>query len=86
MTLDLIYAQDVGLAHYGAVRLNEYYVSQYLDHAPGGFRAQFDGAGDHVRPLLAQRRKGRRRDIFVHAQEQIYPRALDEIRRGRKRS
>ncbi len=34
VTLDLIYAQDVGLAHYGAVRLNEYYVSQYLDHAP----------------------------------------------------
>lgn len=32
--LDLIYAQDLGLAHYGAVRLNEYYVSQYLDHSP----------------------------------------------------
>jgi cellobiose phosphorylase len=33
-TVDLIYAQDLGLAHYGAIRLNEYYVSQYLDHAP----------------------------------------------------
>ena len=33
-TLDLIHAQDLGLAHYGAVRLNEYYVSQYLDHTP----------------------------------------------------
>jgi len=33
-TLDLIFAQDLGLAHYGAVRLNEYYVSQYLDHTP----------------------------------------------------
>ena len=33
-TLDLIYAHDLGLAHYGAVRLNEYYVSQYLDHTP----------------------------------------------------
>ncbi|WP_235282170.1 GH36-type glycosyl hydrolase domain-containing protein [Methyloterricola oryzae] len=32
--LDLIYAQDLALAHYGAVRLNEYYVSQYLDNAP----------------------------------------------------
>ena len=31
-TLDLIYAQDLALAHYGAGRLNEYYVSQYLDH------------------------------------------------------
>jgi cellobiose phosphorylase len=33
-TLDLIYAQDLALAHYSAVRLNEYYVSQYLDHTP----------------------------------------------------
>jgi cellobiose phosphorylase len=34
VTVDLIHAQDLGLAHYGAVRLNEYYVSQYVDHAP----------------------------------------------------
>src|SRR5205823_2671569 len=33
-TVDLIYAQDVALAHYGLVRLNEYYISQYLDHTP----------------------------------------------------
>jgi cellobiose phosphorylase len=33
-TVDLIHAQDVGLAAYGAVRLNEYYVSQYVDHQP----------------------------------------------------
>jgi 1,2-beta-oligoglucan phosphorylase len=32
--LDLTYAQDLALAPYGAVRLNEFYVSQYLDHAP----------------------------------------------------
>lgn len=32
--LDLIYAQDLGLAEYGAIRNNEYYVSQYLDHVP----------------------------------------------------
>ncbi len=32
--LDLIYTQDLALAHYGAVRLNEYYVSHYVDHAP----------------------------------------------------
>lgn len=31
---DLIHTQDIGLAHYGAIRLNEYYVSQYVDHAP----------------------------------------------------
>jgi cellobiose phosphorylase len=31
---DVIHTQDLGLAHYGAVRLNEYYVSQYVDHAP----------------------------------------------------
>src|SRR4030095_9872332 len=32
--LDLVVAQDVALADYGAVRLNEYYVSQYVDHTP----------------------------------------------------
>ena len=32
--LDLTYAQDVALASYGGVRLNEFYVSQYLDHTP----------------------------------------------------
>jgi len=31
--LDLVHAQDVSLAPYGAIRMNEYYVSQYLDHA-----------------------------------------------------
>ena len=30
--LDLTYAQDLALAPYGAVRMNEYYVSQYIDH------------------------------------------------------
>ncbi|HEY2574498.1 MAG TPA: hypothetical protein VGH65_10520, partial [Verrucomicrobiaceae bacterium] len=34
VTCDLIHVQDIGLAHYGAIRLNEFYVSQYLDHAP----------------------------------------------------
>jgi cellobiose phosphorylase len=33
-TLDLVHAQDVALADYNAVRLNEYYVSQYVDHTP----------------------------------------------------
>lgn len=33
-TVDLVYAQDVALAAYGAIRMNEYYVSQYLDHTP----------------------------------------------------
>ncbi|HKW82155.1 MAG TPA: hypothetical protein VJN68_00265 [Burkholderiaceae bacterium] len=32
--LDLLYLQDLALAPYAAVRLNEYYVSQYVDHAP----------------------------------------------------
>lgn len=32
--VDLTYAQDVALAPYGAVRMNEYFVSQYLDHTP----------------------------------------------------
>jgi cellobiose phosphorylase len=30
--VDLTYVQDLALAPYGAVRLNEYYVSQYVDH------------------------------------------------------
>jgi 1,2-beta-oligoglucan phosphorylase len=32
--VDLTYTQDLALAPYGAVRLNEYYVSQYIDHTP----------------------------------------------------
>ncbi|BBU64253.1 hypothetical protein MSC49_41880 (plasmid) [Methylosinus sp. C49] len=32
--LDLIHVQDLGLTDYGAARSNEYYVSQYVDHAP----------------------------------------------------
>jgi cellobiose phosphorylase len=33
-TVDLVYAQDLALADYTALRLNEYYLSQYLDHTP----------------------------------------------------
>ncbi|MES2476988.1 MAG: hypothetical protein V4640_14485 [Verrucomicrobiota bacterium] len=33
ITCDLIHTQDIGIAHYGAMRLNEFYVSQYVDHA-----------------------------------------------------
>lgn len=32
--LDLTYVQDIALAPYGAIRLNEFYVSQYIDHTP----------------------------------------------------
>lgn len=34
VTLDLLHAQDIGLATPGAVRLNEYYVSHYIDFMP----------------------------------------------------
>jgi cellobiose phosphorylase len=34
LDLDLLYVQDVALADYGAIRLNEYYTSQYVDHTP----------------------------------------------------
>lgn len=30
--LDLTYVQDIALTSYGAIRLNEFYVSQYIDH------------------------------------------------------
>ena len=33
-TVDLTYVQDIALAPYGAIRLNEFYVSQYIDHTP----------------------------------------------------
>lgn len=32
VTVDALYAQDLGLSAYGAIRMNEYYVSQYVDH------------------------------------------------------
>ncbi len=32
--LDLTYAQDLALAPYWGLRLNEFYVSQYVDHTP----------------------------------------------------
>jgi cellobiose phosphorylase len=32
--VDVVYAQDLALAPYGAVRMNEYYVSQYVDYTP----------------------------------------------------
>lgn len=34
VTCDLVLAQDLGLAHYGFIRTNEFFVSQYLDHTP----------------------------------------------------
>ena len=34
VTCDLILTQDIAIAHYGAIRLNEFYVSQYVDHTP----------------------------------------------------
>jgi cellobiose phosphorylase len=34
VTVDVTYAQDVALASYGGIRLNEFYVSQYIDHTP----------------------------------------------------
>jgi hypothetical protein len=32
--VDLTYVQDIALGSYGGIRLNEFYVSQYLDHTP----------------------------------------------------
>ncbi|HEY0943477.1 MAG TPA: hypothetical protein VGE08_25560 [Steroidobacter sp.] len=32
--VDVIYVQDLALSSYGTVRLNEFYVSQYVDHTP----------------------------------------------------
>lgn len=32
LTVDMLLLQDVALAPYGTIRVNEYYISQYLDH------------------------------------------------------
>jgi cellobiose phosphorylase len=34
IAVDLVYVQDLALAHYGALRNNEYYLSQYVDYTP----------------------------------------------------
>lgn len=34
VTVDVVAAQDLALAPYGAIRMNEYYVSQYVDFTP----------------------------------------------------
>ena len=34
VSVDVTYAQDIALASYGGIRLNEFYVSQYIDHTP----------------------------------------------------
>ncbi|MCC6764556.1 MAG: hypothetical protein IT293_07820 [Deltaproteobacteria bacterium] len=34
VTVDAVHAQDLALAPYGAIRMNEYYVSQYVDYTP----------------------------------------------------
>jgi 1,2-beta-oligoglucan phosphorylase len=34
LRIEALHWQDLALASYGAVRLNEYYVSQYVDHTP----------------------------------------------------
>ena len=34
LQVDLTCVQDIALASYGAVRMNEFYVSQYIDHLP----------------------------------------------------
>jgi cellobiose phosphorylase len=32
--IELLHVQDLGLAQYGAIRINEYYTSHYIDHTP----------------------------------------------------
>jgi len=65
--LDLIHAQDVALASYGAIRVNEYYVSHYLDlcpldHAERGWvlaaRQNLAVAGRHPWAVLGSLRRG----------------------------
>jgi cellobiose phosphorylase len=61
LSCDLIHTQDVGLAHYGAVRLNEYYVSQYIDH----LALQHDGHGVCVASRQNQPMGGRFPSLLI---------------------
>jgi cellobiose phosphorylase len=54
-TIDLTYVQDVALAPYGAIRLNEFYVSQYIDHTP----LQLSGHGFMIASRQNQAADGR---------------------------
>ncbi len=65
--IDLTYAQDLALSPYWAVRLNEYYVSQYVDHTPLGdavhghliaSRQNLAAEGRHPWCLIGPLRKG----------------------------
>ena len=64
---DLIFGQDLALASYGAVRLNEYYVSHYIDlsgweHARCGWvvaaRQNLAQAGRHPWAVIGSLRRG----------------------------
>jgi 1,2-beta-oligoglucan phosphorylase len=66
-TVDLVYAQDMALASRGAVRLNEYYVSHYVDlcpmeHARCGWavaaRQNLEQAGRHPWGVVGSLRRG----------------------------
>jgi cellobiose phosphorylase len=70
LTLDLVLVQDLGLAAYGTIRLNEYYVSHYIDHTPlthderGAMlaaRQNLAVAGRHPWALMGSLRRGARR-------------------------
>jgi len=68
LALDLVYVEDVALASRSAVRLNEYYVSQYLDfspmeHARCGWvvavRQNLEQDGRHPWAVVGSLRRGR---------------------------
>ena len=66
-TVDLLHGQDLALASYGAVRLNEHYVSHYIDltgleHARCGWvvaaRQNLEQAGRHPWAVVGSLRRG----------------------------
>ena len=89
--VDLTYAQDVALASYGAIRLNEFYVSQYLDHTPlqhakHGVMVATTAESGRRRPLsLESDRLPARRQLVRHRREAI-PRTRDPCRRSAGRA
>src|SRR5262245_43150654 len=80
-TIDLVYAQDLALASYAAVRLNEYYVSHYIDYTPldhpqrgwvVAARQNFTVEGRNPWAVIGSLRKG---TAFATDGQQLYGRA-----------
>ena len=88
LKVDLTYVQDLALAPYGAVRLNEYYVSQYLDHTPlvdPGLSQLISGIRRSRQPLTpGPTRSGRSSAAGLLADDGAWEQDLEEVLAARR--